>query len=94
MKLVIREEAVEDLDGIFDRIAKDNSSAAIRVVYVLRERMNSILLPELANIGRPGRKKGTCELVEWHYIIVYEVSDAREIVTILAVVHGARNRAG
>ncbi len=89
MKLVIREEAVDDLDGIYERIAKDNLSAAIRVVRVLRQRMNSILLPELVNIGRPGRRKGTRELVEWPYIIVYKVSDDREVVTILSVVHGA-----
>jgi toxin ParE1/3/4 len=90
MKLVIREEAVDDLDEIQDWIAKDNLSAAIRVVRVLRQRMNSVLLPELVNIGRPGRKKGTRELVEWPYIIVYKVDDDREVVTILAVVHGAR----
>ena len=82
---------MDDLDGIYDRIAKDNLSAAIRVVRVLRKRMNSILLPELVNIGRPGRKKGTRELVEWPYIIVYKVDDDREVVTILSVVHGARN---
>ena len=89
MKLVIREEALDDLDGIYDWIAKDNLSAAIRVVRVLRQRMKRILLPELVNIGRPGRRKGTRELVEWPYIIVYKVSDDREVVTILSVVHGA-----
>ena len=89
MKLVIREEALDDLDGIYDWIAKDNQDAAIRVVRVLRQSMNRILLPELVNIGRPGRKKGTRELVEWPYIIVYKVSDDREVVTIFSVVHGA-----
>ena len=92
MKLVIREEAVDDLDEIHDWIAKDNLSAANRMVRTLRQRMNSVLLPELVNIGRPGRKKGTRELVEWPYIIVYKVDDNREVITILAVVHGARSR--
>ena len=92
MKLVIREEALDDLDGIYDWIAKDSQEAAVRVVRVLRQSMNRILLPELVNIGRPGRKKGTRELVEWPYIIVYKVSDNREVVTILSVVHGARIR--
>ena len=89
MKLVIREEALDDLDGIYDWIAKDSREAAARVVRVLRQSMNRILLPELVNIGRPGRRKGTRELVEWPYIIVYKVSDDREVVTILSVVHGA-----
>ena len=89
MKLVIREEALDDLDGIYDWIAKDSQEAAARVVRALRQSMNRILLPELVNIGRPGRKRGTRELVEWPYIIVYKVSDDREVVTILSVVHGA-----
>ena len=89
MKLVIREEALDDLDGIYDWIAKDNLSAAIRVVRVLPESMNRILLPELVKIGRPGRRKGTRELIEWPYIIVYKVSDDREVVTIVSVMHGA-----
>ena len=89
MKLTIREEAVDDLDGIYDWIAKDNLSAAIRVVRVLRQAMDRILLPKLVNIGRPGRRKGTRELIEWPYIIVYKVTDDREVVTILSVVHGA-----
>ena len=92
MRLVIRQEGVDDLDGIYDWIGKDTLSAAIRVVRVLRQRMNSIVLPELVNIGRPGRKKGTRELVEWPYIIVYKVDDAHHAVTILAAVHGARDR--
>jgi len=58
MKLVIREEAAEDLDAIYDWIAKDSESSAVRVVRTLRQRMNSVLLPELVNIGRPGRREG------------------------------------
>lgn len=53
--------------------------------------MNGVLLPELVNIGRLGRREGTRELVEWPYIIVYKADDDREVVTILAVMHGARN---
>ena len=37
MKLVIREEALDDLDDIYDWIAKDYQAAAVRVVPVLRE---------------------------------------------------------
>jgi toxin ParE1/3/4 len=91
MKLVIREEAADDLDGIYDWIAKDSKSSAARVVRALLKRMNSVLLPELVNIGRPGRREGTRELVEWPYIIVYQADDNREVVTILAVFHGARS---
>jgi len=90
MRLVIRQEAVDDLDEIYDWIAQDSASSALRVVRTLRERMDSVLLPELANMGRPGRKKGTRELIEWSYIIVYKADRKREVITIIAVVHGAR----
>jgi toxin ParE1/3/4 len=90
MKLVIRQEAADDLDDIYDWIAKDSVSSAARVVRTLRQRMNSVLLPELVNIGRPGRREGTRELIEWPYIIVYTVDEDRTVITILAVVHGAR----
>ena len=91
MKLVIREEAADDLEAIYDWIAKDSESSAVRVVRALRQRMNSVLLPELVNIGRPGRREGTRELVEWPYIIVYTSDIDREVITILAVVHGERS---
>ena len=90
MKLVIREEAADDLDAIYDWIAKDSESSAARIVRTLRQRMNSVLMPELVNIGRPGRREGTRELIEWPYIIVYKADADREVVTILSVAHGAR----
>ena len=92
MKIVIRQEAVDDAEGIYDWIARDSVSSAARVVRALRERMNGILLPELVNIGRPGRKKGTRELIEWPYIVVYKADRKRRVVTIIAVVHGAQDR--
>jgi plasmid stabilization system protein ParE len=46
MKLVIREAAADDLDAIYDWIARDSESSAARVVRILRQRMNSVLLPE------------------------------------------------
>ena len=67
---------------------KDSVSSAARVVRTLRQRMNSVLLPELVNIGRPGRREGTRELIEWPYIIVYTVDEDRTVITMLAVVYG------
>jgi plasmid stabilization system protein ParE len=43
--------------------------------------------------GRPARRMGTRELFEWPYSIVYKTDDDRQVVTILVVVHGARNPA-
>jgi toxin ParE1/3/4 len=41
---------------------------------------------------RPGRAVGTRELIEHPYIIVYEVDDPQRLITVLAIVHGARKR--
>jgi toxin ParE1/3/4 len=94
MMLVIRDEAARDLEAIFDYIARDNIAAAGSVVDGLRERMNVLAHPEFAEMGRHGRAPRTRELVEGPYIIVYEV-EARgrgKAVTVLTVVHGARER--
>jgi toxin ParE1/3/4 len=89
MKLVIRGEVVDDLDGIYDWIAKDSASAAVRVVRRLLRRIDSILLPELVTMGRPGKLHGTRELIEWPYIIVYTVTKDGDEIVIQSVVHGA-----
>lgn len=86
---MIRNEAADDLDRIYDWICKNNMSAAIRVVRALCKRMNDILLPQLVHSGRPGRVRGTRELVEPPYITVYEVDEKKWHVTILAETHGA-----
>jgi plasmid stabilization system protein ParE len=43
-------------------------------------------------IERPGLDAGTRELVEYPYIIVYEVHAEREEIVVLSVVHGAQDR--
>ena len=43
-------------------------------------------------MGRPGLDPGTHELIEYPYIIVYEVHEDRDEIVVLAVVHGARKR--
>ena len=90
MRLEIRDEAASDLEESFDYISRDNLRAAIETLQRLRERINAIVIPELRNIGHAGRAPGTRELVEPPYIIVYELRP--KVVTVLAIVHGARER--
>jgi toxin ParE1/3/4 len=92
MKILIREKAAGDLEGIFHWIAKDNPSAAAEVVRRIRRRIGRLAVSGLAHIGRPGLIAGTRELVEVPYIIVYEVHDDREEIVVLAVFHGAQSR--
>ena len=92
MKLVIRQKAADDLDEIYDWIARESPVSARRIVRKILSRIGGILLPELVEIGRPGRRKSTRELVEWPYIIVYKADMRREVVTILAIFHGAQDK--
>ena len=92
MKVVLHETAATDLDGIFDWISKDSPRGAAELVRRIHTRINRLAVPGLSHIGRPGLIKGTRELVEPPYIIVYSIDDAADEIVVLAIVHGARDR--
>jgi toxin ParE1/3/4 len=92
MKIFVREAALRDLDGIFDWIFQDSPKAAGEIVRRIRGRIERLAVPGLSRIGRPGLVEGTRELIEGPYIVVYEVDEAAEEITVLAIVHGARDR--
>ena len=92
MRVVLRETAEDDLDRIFAWIARDNPSAASRMVVRIRDRISLLELDSLAQMGRPGLVEGTRELIEEPYIIVYQVDDERREITVVAIFHGAQHR--
>jgi toxin ParE1/3/4 len=76
-----------DLLEIVDYISDDNPDAAQRVKDDIEEKVAK--LPYFPKIGRPGRIKGTRELVVWaNYIIVYQ-EDAF-VIQIFRVLHAAQ----
>jgi toxin ParE1/3/4 len=92
MKVVVREAAASDLDDIFDWISRDNPRAAAELVRRIRARINRLAISGLSHVGRLGLVEGTRELVEAPYIIVYMVDEPSDEITVLAIVHGARDR--
>jgi toxin ParE1/3/4 len=74
--------------AIAEYIAQHNRRAAYAVQEAIRQQVGR--LAEHPRSGRPGRVDGTRELVVsgTPYIVAYRV--AGEIVTILRVLHGAR----
>lgn len=88
MALRWHRQALEDLRGIYDYIARNSPAAARRVVATIREQAD--ILREYPAIGRPGRLEGTRELVvsRYPYIIAYREKGAG--VEILLVVHTSR----
>ncbi len=93
MKVIIRESVVTDLTRIRAWIAKDSPVNARSVI----ERILSAIetkIPAFPYIGRKSKVEGTREWIVrgLPYIILYEVDDARQAVTVIAVFHGAQNR--
>jgi len=81
-------QALLDFSEIIDFIAADNPVAAIEQGDEIEGQVAGLL--DNRHMGRPGRVKGTRELVvvRTPYIVVYRVK--REAIQILRVLHGAR----
>ena len=89
MNIEWSEEALIDLVSIQAFIAKENPSAAKKMVLAILASIE-INLPDNPHIGRPGRVNGTRELVITHtpYIVPYRVKAST--IQVLRVYHGAR----
>jgi toxin ParE1/3/4 len=81
-------EAAADFAAIVEFIRKQNPSAAERVAHRIYDAV--ISLASFPKQGRPGRTKGTRELVfsPLPYVAVYRVKD--EAVEIARVLHGSQ----
>jgi toxin ParE1/3/4 len=85
-------DARDELDRIYTWIAQDNPKAASELVARIEAKVMPLADPTLTHMGRPGLVEGTRELLEWPYIIVYKVDEARGEIVVVSVVHGARKR--
>jgi addiction module RelE/StbE family toxin len=79
-----------DLDELIAYIGKENPKAAVEVASRILGRID--LLGEQPEIGRPGRRPGTRELVvdTTRYIVVYRVDATRGEIQILRILHTSR----
>lgn len=89
MRLRWLTQALADLRGIHDYIAKENLTAARRVVGDIRREVE--ILAKEPEIGRLGRLPGSREFVirQYPYIVAYCVKKKEE-VQLLLVVHTSR----
>jgi len=88
MTVVWMPSAEADLDAIEIYIATDDPSAGAEVADRMLEAAS--ILERFPTAGRAGRVEGTRELVVvgTPYILAYAIR--RDLIAILAVVHGAR----
>lgn len=77
-----------DREAAIDHIAKDNLSAALSQLDEIEGQADR--LTDYPKLGRPGRVKGTRELVvnRTPFIVVYRIKG--EFIQILRVLHGAQ----
>jgi toxin ParE1/3/4 len=94
MKLVYDDQALVDLEGIFEWIAQDSPAAAKLVIERLFS--STELLISFPFMGPVGRDPDTFEwaVPRLPYIVVYEVDRVLECVVVTAVLHGAQDREG
>lgn len=84
--------AQRDFDSIIDYIASDNPLAAIEQGDEIERQVTGLL--EHRQLGRPGRVKGTRELVivRTPYIAAYRLKRGK--IQILRILHGAQQWPG
>jgi len=87
LKLVWKPLALADREQIMDYIAQDAPLAALELDELIELKAEQLL--ERPQLYRPGRKRGTREMVVHpHYIVIYRMS--KDLVEILRVKHSAR----
>jgi toxin ParE1/3/4 len=92
MELVYDDEALADLEDIFNWIAQDSPATA--KILVDRFFSSTELLIDFRFMGHVGSEPNTFEwaVPRLPYIVVYEVDRAQQRVVVTAVVHGAQDR--
>jgi toxin ParE1/3/4 len=92
MKIVIRRDALVDLESIHGHISINNPTAAAAVLDTILASIEQ--LARFPRIGRIGRVEGTHEWVVpgLPYIIVYAIRQEQHVLDVISVFHGARER--
>lgn len=86
--LVWLQRALDDRDAQLDYIAQDNPLAAVAQGDRIEDQIDQLL--QHPQMGRPGRKQGTRELVisRTPFIVVYRIKGKR--IELLRLLHGSQ----
>lgn len=88
MKIIWRKIAEADRERIFDYIAQNSPNAALELDADFDTKIE--LTVQQPKLYRPGRMRGTREIVVRHnYVIVYRIKDSGTVV-VLRVLHAAQ----
>jgi toxin ParE1/3/4 len=92
MDVRFRARASADLQAIRGWIAKDSPATAARVVDRILSGVER--LAQFPQMGRKGKVEGTRHwpIPRLPYIVVYEIDEALNRLTVLAIFHSAQDR--
>jgi toxin ParE1/3/4 len=90
MRIAWTPAAADDLEHLADFLFEQNAATAIRLVRQIYSAAST--LKQFPDKGRPGKKRGTRELVlpGLPWIIIYDREAALETVRIIRILHGAQ----
>jgi len=88
LRIVWSNQAADQLEAAYDFVWKENPPAAEKLLQMIMRAVEHLV--DFPEMGRPGRVKGTRELVlpDTPYIVAYRLKN--RMVRILAILHGAR----
>lgn len=83
-------KAISTRDAQLNYIALNNPLAAIEQGDLLAHQVNQ--LPAYPELGRPGRKQGSRELIigHTHFVVIYRVKFKEKRIEILRVLHSSQ----
>ncbi|MDE2376713.1 type II toxin-antitoxin system RelE/ParE family toxin [Bradyrhizobium sp.] len=92
MELVFDDQAVADLEGIFNWIAQESPVAAKKVMDRLLGSIEQLtMFPFMGHVGRvPGAYEWVVPRLP--YVVVYQVDELHRRVVIAAIFHGSQDR--
>ena len=90
MKLLWLPPAIANRDAQIDYIAQENPKAAIEQGDRIENQLSQLI--DHPEMGRPGRVKGTRELVigRTPFIVVYRVKPRAKRIELMRVLHGSQ----
>ncbi len=81
--------AADDLEGIAEYLFEKSPQNAAQLICKIYEAPST--LKSYPNMGRPGKKEGTRELViaPLPYIVIYQIKE--DVIYVVRILHGAQD---
>jgi toxin ParE1/3/4 len=89
--IIISRRARNDFKVIWRHIAADNESAADKLLLAIDRKIERLRVAPKLGAVRDDIRPNVRMLVHGNYLVLYDYDEAKHAVTIVTVVHGARD---